>query len=63
MIKTFRVASRSFKQAIISGGRVMTTTADESRLLKSLCMKTIIGVIGHRSNSNVVYLREQGFEL
>jgi hypothetical protein len=47
MMKTFRLASRSFKQAMISGGRVIMTTADESRLLNSLYVKTIIGVIGH----------------
>jgi len=46
MTKTFRVVSRSFKQAIISGGRVIMATADESRLLNSLYVKTIIGVIG-----------------
>jgi hypothetical protein len=49
MMKTslFWVASRSFKQAIISGGRVIMTTADESRLLNSLYVKSIIGVIGY----------------
>jgi len=49
MMKTFRVESRSFKQAIISGGRVIMTTADESRLLNSLYVKTktIVGVIGY----------------
>jgi hypothetical protein len=53
-MKTFRVASRSFKQAIISGGRVIMTTADESRLLNSLYVKTIDG--GHRSRSSIVML-------
>ena len=49
MTKTFRFVRRSFKQAIISGGRVIMTTADESRLLNSLYVKTrtIIGVIGY----------------
>ena len=42
-----RVASRSFKQAMISGGQVIMTTADELRLLNSLYVKSIIGVIGY----------------
>jgi hypothetical protein len=46
MMKMFRVVSRSFKQAIISGGRVIITTADELSLLNSLYEKTIVGVIG-----------------
>jgi hypothetical protein len=45
MMKMFRVESRSFKQAMISGGRVIMTTADELRLLNSLYEKTIVGVI------------------
>ena len=42
MMNTFRVASCSFKQAIISGGRVIMMTADEPKLLNSLYVKTII---------------------
>ena len=42
MMKTFRGVSRNFKQAMISGGRVMMVTADESRLLNSLYARTDI---------------------
>ena len=42
MMKTFRGVSRNFKQAMISGGRVMMATADESRLLNSLYARTDI---------------------
>jgi len=43
MIKTLQGASRSFKQAMTSGGRVIMATADESRLLNSLYAETVIG--------------------
>ena len=36
MMKTVRLLSRSFKQAMISGGRVIMATADESMLHSSL---------------------------
>jgi len=49
MMKMFRVESRSFKQAIISGGRVIITTAEELSLLNSLFYeKVIVGVIGQQ---------------
>ena len=51
MMKTFRVASRSFKQAIISGGRVIMATAEESKMLNSLYVKTIDG--GYQSLSSL----------
>ena len=43
MIKMLRAVSRSFKQARISGGRVIIATAEDSRLLNSLDTGIIIG--------------------
>ena len=54
MMKTFLFVSRNFKQAMISGGRVIMTTADESRALNSLCTKTVI----IKFKRNAVCLRE-----
>ena len=54
----FQVASSNFKQAIISGGRVIMTTADESRLLNSLYVETSTRSSVIEFNSNAVYLRE-----
>ena len=42
MMKTVRLLSRSFKQAMISGGRVIMATADESMSHSSLNTKIFV---------------------